>query len=78
VQGVSFRTFAKKCADELNIKGYAENQNDNSVYIESEGKKGSVEKFIEWCKNGPSFADVKDIKIKEGDLKNYSSFEIKY
>lgn len=78
VQGVSFRAFVKKCADELNIKGFVENQNDRSVYMEAEGKEDNLKKFVKCCRTGPGFAKVDDIDIEEGKVKNYSQFEIKY
>jgi len=78
VQGVSFRAFVKKCADELNVKGFVENQANNCVYIEAEGNKEEMKKFTEWCKAGPGFAKVEDIKTEEGKTKNYFRFEIRY
>ncbi len=76
VQGVFFRASAKEVADNLNLKGLARNEADGSVYIEIEGDENSLEEFIDWCKVGPKFAKIEDIKIKEGRIKNFKEFLI--
>lgn len=74
VQGVFFRTSTKEEADKLNIKGFVRNEPDNTVYIEAEGEKESLDKFIKWCKNGPDGAEVEEVETTEGPLKNFSDF----
>ena len=74
VQGVSFRYFAKEQADKLNLVGFAKNEKDGSVLIEIEGEEGSLEKFIDWCKDGSPSAQVKEVKVKESVLKGYYEF----
>lgn len=77
VQGVFFRATAKEQADKLEIKGFAQNQPDNSVYIEAEGEKDQLDKFLNWCHQGPSFAQVEKVEISEKPLKNFTEFYIK-
>jgi acylphosphatase len=77
VQGVFFRASAKEKAEQLNIKGFAQNQSDGSVRIEAEGDEENLKQFVDWCRMGPPRAQVTNIEIREGDLKNYSRFEIK-
>lgn len=76
VQGVFFRVSAKEEAEQLGIKGFARNEEDESVYIEAEGKKDSLDKFIKWCNDGPEGAQVDKIEITEGLFKNFSEFSI--
>ena len=76
VQGVGFRFSAKLQADQLGIKGVIRNEDDGSVYIEAEGEKENVEKFITWCYEGPGFAKVEKINIEEGKIQKFVSFEI--
>lgn len=76
VQGVGFRFFAKQRADNLGIKGFAQNEPDGSVYIEAEGEEKALGRFLDWCKMGPEPAEVKGVEVKEGEVKNYSEFEI--
>lgn len=74
VQGVFFRVSAKDEAEKLGIKGFARNEPDGTVYIEAEGDKTSLDKFIKWCHDGPEVAQVDKVEITEGPLKNFTSF----
>ena len=75
VQGVFFRVTAKEKAEKLRIKGFARNEEDGAVYIEAEGEKDKLDKFLEWCKNGPDKAQVEKLEVTEGPVKNFSSFD---
>ncbi len=77
VQGVFFRASAKEVAEQLNIKGFAQNQPDGSVRIEAEGDEENLNQFVEWCKQGPPRAEVKNVQITEEELNNFTRFEIK-
>lgn len=76
VQGVFFRYSAKIKAEELGIKGLARNEPDGSVCIEAEGKDEDLEKFIEWCRNGPNMARVDKVEVEEGSVKRYNGFDV--
>ena len=77
VQGVSFRHYANKKADELGISGYAKNIKDGSLEILCTGKKSDLERFIDWCSKGPEDAKVKTIDVKEIEPdEKFSGFEI--
>lgn len=75
VQGVFFRVSAKKEADILNLKGFAKNEDDGSVYIEIEGEENSITKFISWCKKGPALAKVENINTQVGKIQNFKDFK---
>ncbi len=75
VQGVFFRTSAKEMADALDIKGFARNEPDGTVYIEAEGEEENLKKFLEWCKEGPNFARVERVEVVEGEVKKFLGFE---
>ena len=77
VQGVFFRASTKEKADQLGLKGFARNEPDGSVYIEAEGVDQSLDEFVAWCRTGPSRAQVTHLAIKEGVVKNYSTFDIR-
>lgn len=77
VQGVFFRVSAKDEADKLNLKGFARNEQDGSVYIEIEGEEKKLEKFLAWCHEGPNLANVESVKIEEDKLKDFSNFSVK-
>jgi acylphosphatase len=76
VQGVFFRASTKEKADELNLTGFIQNQTDGSVYIETEGEENNLNKFLEWCNQGPLMAKVEKIEVSKDALKNFSHFKI--
>jgi len=77
VQGVGFRLSAKSVAEKLNITGFARNESDGSVYLEAEGEKENLEKFLEWCHRGPLFARVDKVVVEEeNQLKNFTEFNV--
>ena len=79
VQGVWFRESAKKKAHELEINGWIRNEPDGTVYAEVEGEDEKIEKFIEWCQEGPELSKVEKVEIEEvGNLKGYKDFEVRY
>jgi acylphosphatase len=77
VQGVFFRASAKEVADQLNVKGFAQNQPDGSVYIEAAGVDENLSRFVEWCRQGPPRAQVTYVDVREGEVKNFERFEIR-
>ena len=68
VQGVCFRYYTKLKAEELKINGWVRNKKDGSVEIVAQGQKSSLDAFINWCRQGPSNAKVKEIEVKEEDF----------
>jgi len=64
VQGVGYRAFAKRVADKLGLKGYAENLPDGTVKIIVEGEKDQIEDFIEECRRGPPLSEVENLEVK--------------
>lgn len=78
VQGVSFRAYAKKKANELNIDGFTRNLADGTVYIEAEAEESVLLEFIDWCHFGSPRAQVKSVELETGSLKGFSHFEVKY
>jgi len=75
VQGVGYRFFAVKQANNLGVKGYVKNLITGDVEAVAEGKKETIEKFIENLKRGPSFSKVENIEIDwenyEGEFKGF-------
>ncbi len=78
VQNVFFRKAAKHKAERLGIKGFVENRNDGSVYLEAEGEPEALEEFIAWCRQGPDSADVIRVDTEFQDaFKEFEKFEMK-
>ena len=79
VQGVFFRSFAKKQANRFNIKGFTRNINNGEVEIIAQGKEKDLKKFTEQIKIGPKFAKIEKIDVSRETLnETIKNFEIKY
>ena len=78
VQGVGFRHAARRQASFLGVNGFVKNNYDGSVYIEVEGNDPELDKFVQWCWEGPTFAQVDNVEITEGPVKNLGSFDTAY
>ena len=76
VQGVFFRASTKNKADDLNIKGFVQNEKGGSVYIEAEGEEEKLNRFIAWCNVGPPQARVDQCIVQQSDIKDFKNFEI--
>ena len=77
VQGVFFRYSAKSAADKLKVTGFIQNESDGSVYIEAEGKKERLKKFLQWCRRGTTLAKVTKIEARRSEVRGYSEFAVK-
>ncbi|CRG99985.1 acylphosphatase, putative [Plasmodium relictum] len=76
VQGVYFRKYTKQEADNLNIKGYVQNTDRNTVIGKAESdQKESLEKFKNFLTNvgSPSSRIDKCIITNEKIINNFSS-----
>ena len=79
VQGVCFRASAKDEADRLGVTGWVRNLPDRSVEAVFEGEKKKVEEIVEWCRRGPSGANVRKVEIvREPYSREFSCFDIRY
>ena len=76
VQGVFFRASAKEIADKLKITGWVKNTPEGDVEIMAEGVPDNIEKFIQWCKKGPSNAVVSHLDFIEAEPANLGKFRI--
>jgi len=77
VQNVGFRFATVQKAQDLDIKGFVKNKNDGTVYIESEGEAENLNRFLEWCKEGPPSANVQNTETQEIPIQDFSSFNVK-
>lgn len=78
VHNVNFRYYTKQKAVELDLAGFVENRyQPELVYVEAEGEENALKEFTDWCRQGPLHADVLELVSKEGEIKNFSDFQIK-
>jgi acylphosphatase len=78
VQNVGFRYSTVQKAHQLGVNGYVRNHRDGSLYIEAEAEEANLQKFINWCHNGPSSARVDNVNIQNNELMNYRGFNVRY
>jgi acylphosphatase len=79
VQGVFFRAFVSRQAEELDLTGYVRNRRDGTVEVQAEGEKAKLEKLVGYLKVGPSGARVEQVAANWSEYSgNYSGFSIRY
>ena len=77
VQGVSFRYFTLKQAQELNIVGWVRNKPNGTVEAVAHGDKINLELFIKKLEEGSSLSRVDDVILNwEHEEKDYENFTI--
>ncbi len=64
VQGVGYRYFCYRKANDLGITGWVKNQPDGSVLVLAEGDRSAIEVFIVELKIGPSASSVSDVNVE--------------
>lgn len=79
VQGVFFRENTQRKAKKFKIGGWIKNLPDDRVEAVFEGDKKSVEKIVNWVKNGPILAKVKSVDIEWQEYRGeFTGFETRY
>ncbi|HEX6848806.1 MAG TPA: acylphosphatase [Chitinophagaceae bacterium] len=76
VQGVFYRATAKDVADLIGIKGWVRNLPDNNVEITATATEETLQKFVQWCKQGPPKARVDEVVVDDLDPQAFSGFRI--
>ena len=77
VQGVGFRYFIARNANELGLNGYVKNLWNGDVEIYAEGRAEFLEDLLKKAKEGPSHSRVESCKVEWLDFtKKYNNFEI--
>ena len=76
VQGVFFRATAKKIADGLHIVGNIKNTPDGNVEVIASGEQTKLNKFIDWCRQGPEKASVAEVNITPLNDEQYKEFTV--
>jgi acylphosphatase len=77
VQGVAFRDSTRQEAERLGLGGWVRNTEDGQVEAVFEGESEAVRQMIEWCKSGPSSADVEDVSVEQETPEGLSGFEVR-
>ena len=79
VQGVSYRYYTQRQAQDLGLVGWVMNQPDGSVELVAEGSQNQLSDLLTWCQQGPSLASVASIEKRYEDATGeFASFDIRY
>lgn len=79
VQGVFFRASMQRTARSLGLSGWVRNLSDGSVEAVWEGTESSVATMLDWCRQGPAGAVVKQVEVTEEPYSgNYTDFSVRY
>ena len=75
VQGVFFRDECRRQAEGAGVAGYARNRADGRVEVVLEGDEAAVGRVVDWCRQGPSRAEVTDVDVTEEEPEGLSGFD---
>ena len=79
VQGVGFRYFVLREAQNLELKGFVKNLFTGEVLTVVEGEKSLIEDLFNRIKIGPSHASVKNVHITWDRSKSeFTNFEVRH
>lgn len=79
VQGVGFRYFVVRNAENLGLTGFVENLDDGSVLTIAEGDEAKINRFYSLLEKGPAYAEVDECLIKWQPFKGeFSTFDVRY
>jgi acylphosphatase len=77
VQGVFFRMETRDRARSLGLGGWVLNARDGSVEAAFEGPSERVQSMLDWCRRGPSLAEVDDVSVEWEEPRGEADFEIR-
>ena len=75
VQGVFFRDSTRDEAERRGVAGWVTNRDDGSVEAVFEGSPDAVQALVDFCREGPSAADVERVEDTDEEPEGLSGFE---
>lgn len=79
VQGVGFRFFVLRLADELDLTGWVANEPDGSVRVVAEGPRAALEALRDRLEVGPPAARVERVVARFGPATGeFAGFGVRY
>ena len=77
VQGVFFRDSTEKEAESNGVAGWVRNRDDGAVEAVFEGDEDAVEALVEFCRSGPSKADVERVDVEDAEPEGLDGFSVR-
>lgn len=76
VQGVYYRASAKEMAEETGVTGWVRNTEEGDVEALASGTAEQLQKFIDWCRIGPTHARVTNVIVNQEEEQVFEKFRI--
>jgi acylphosphatase len=76
VQGVGFRWFVEKHANNIGVRGYTANLDDGRVEVYAIGTKEQLDQLSGYLWKGPPTSDVRGVEQEEAAVEAVSGFQI--
>ena len=77
VQGVFFRDSCRDEAESAGVAGWVSNEPDGTVHAHFEGDRGSVERLVDWTRQGPAHAHVRGVDVIDVRPQGLTRFEVR-
>ena len=77
VQGVGFRYFAEKTANDLGLAGWVRNDDDGTVQVYAVGNPEQLSELEGMLWKGPRWADVRGVDESEAAIERVSGFSVR-
>ena len=78
VQGVGYRAFAQRCAQEIGVSGWARNLADGRVEVHANGASHNLELFEARLRQGPRWGEVQTLQVYDASSEKAVDFRIRY
>jgi acylphosphatase len=77
VQGVFFRDTTRREAQRRGVAGWISNRPDGAVEAVFEGEPDAVAALVDFCKNGPRGAEVRQVETSEERPEGLRGFDVR-
>ena len=74
VQGVFFREWTVRIANEIGVSGWVRNRSDGSVEAYASGEPEQIERFVTELRNGSPASQVANVDVEAAELEQVAGF----
>ena len=77
VHGVGYRESCRHQARQHGVSGWVRNRADGAVEAVFEGEPVGVDALVGWCRAGPRWAEVTDVRVVDEPVEGLSGFVVR-
>ena len=77
VKKMDFIFYSQLFIQKLDLNGFIQNGGETNVYVEVEGEDESLQKLIDFYKDGLLADLIDDIQVENGEMLDYNKFTVK-